>query len=46
MEKKKIDRELIKTLLPFVVLLFCEIFFFRNILTTDLLFGDDGDGKL
>lgn len=46
MEKKKIDRDLIKTLLPFVVLLFCEIFFFRNILTTDLLFGDDGDGKL
>lgn len=32
-------------LVPLLVLLLCECFFFRNVLTTDLLFGDAGDGR-
>ena len=28
------------------ILLFCELFFFRNIIGTDRLIGDDGDGRL
>lgn len=30
---------------PYLVLLLCELFFFRNVIGSDLLFGDDGDGR-
>lgn len=30
---------------PFLVLLLCELFFFRNVIASDLLFGDNGDGR-
>ena len=54
-EKSRVNKELIMILsffqrkriwLALLILLFCEVFFFRNILGNDLMFGDRGDGRL
>ena len=37
---------IINYILCAAILLFCECFFFRNIIGTDKMFGDDADGRL
>jgi len=44
--KKLTPSHHIKLTFCIIFLLFCELFFFRNVLTSHLLFGDNGDGRL
>lgn len=44
--KKEKEIDAVSRMVPTLFLLVCEWFFFRNMWGTDLLFGDDGDGRL
>lgn len=39
-------KDIIENLICFLVIAFCYLFFFRNVILTDGLFGDSGDGRL
>ena len=40
------DRDHLKVTLSVFILIFCEFFFFRNIIFNDRMMGDLGDGRL